>query len=299
MVDQKSTHCGFVTIIGRPNVGKSTLLNRLVGQKITITSPKPQTTRHRILGITTTGNVQTIYIDTPGMHQGKATAMNAALNKAASASLAGVDLILFVVEALKWTAEDELVLRNVRNTDIPVILVINKVDVVEDKQKLLPYMEKLHKNGIDTEIMPVSALTGEHIKPLEDAINQSMPENDFCYPEDQVTDRSIRFMAAEIIREKLTYKLAQELPYVTTVEIEKYSERENITEISAIIWVERPGQKAIVIGKQGSMIKSIGETARKDIEKMIEKKVHLNLWVKVREGWSDDERAIRSFGYQE
>jgi GTP-binding protein Era len=188
---------------------------------------------------------------------------------------------------------------NIGNTRIPVIFVINKIDQVDDKQKLLPYMQQLHEKRETSEIVPVSALTAENMESLENAINQAMPENEFFYPEDQITDRSTRFMVAEIIREKLTLKLGQELPYVATVEIEKYSERPGITEISAIIWVERSGQKAIVIGKQGGMIKSIGELARQDIEKMIESKVHLSLWVKVREGWSDDERAVRSFGYQE
>ncbi len=291
--------CGYIAIVGRPNVGKSTLLNYILGMKLSITSRKPQTTRHQILGLKTTGNVQAIYVDTPGIHQRRGTAINKYMNRAATSVLNDVDVIVFVVQAKKWTDEDQAIVEKLKSVSCPVVLVVNKMDKLDDKKQLLPLIQELSSHYDFTEIIPVSALNGDNVEMLEQKIAPLLPENEHFYPDDQVTDRSTRFLAAEIIREKLIRELGQELPYTSTVDIDKFVEEKDIVHIHATIYVESAGQKAIIIGKKGSRLKSIGSKAREDISKMIDNKVYLNLWVKVREGWSNDERALRGLGYGE
>jgi GTP-binding protein Era len=290
---------GFVALVGRPNVGKSTLLNHLVGQKISITSRRPQTTRHRIHGIKTTGEGQAVFVDTPGIHASQKRAMNRYLNRAAGTALLDVDLIVWVIDRPEWLAEDELVLDRIKSSGVPVILVINKVDWLEDKALLLPFLEKAETVHPFAAMIPVSALKGSNLDVLESKIMELLPEGQPIFPEDQVTDRSVRFMAAEIIREKLLRALGLEVPHALTVEIEQFKIEGGLTRISALIWVEREGQKAIVIGTKGEVLKKVGERARLDMEKLLDGKVFLQLWVKVKEGWSDDERALRSLGYSE
>ncbi len=292
-------HCGYVAIIGRPNVGKSTLLNQLLGQKLSITSRKPQTTRHRLLGIKTDGNTQIIYVDTPGLHQRRHNAMNRYLNQAATTSMEGVDIIVWLVEASHWTEEDSYVLKALAQSTVPVILGVNKVDKITDKNVLLPYLQEMATKRDFAEIFPISAYNGHNLAQLEAKIIDLLPINTLLFPEDQITDRTERFLAAEIVREKLIRRLGAELPYRLTVEIENFSSEGNLTRINALIWVERKSQKAIVIGKKGGMLKAVGEDARKDMETMLECKVFLQLWVKVKQGWCDDERALQQLGYSQ
>jgi GTP-binding protein Era len=289
--------CGYVAIIGRPNVGKSTLLNHILGMKLSITSRKPQTTRHQIMGVKTDDGVQAIYVDTPGIHQRRGTAINKYMNRAATSMLSDVDIILFVVQASKWTDEDEAVLEKLVNVSAPVVLVVNKTDQLQHRDQLYPYIDELAKKFEFADVIPVSALRGKGIDQVEAVVAKRLPAGEAIYEEDQVTDRSMRFLAAEIIREKLVRELGQELPYTTTVDIEKYEEQDKLVKIHALIYVESKGQKTILIGHKGERLKSIGSSARKDIEKLIDNKVYLNLWVKVREGWSNDERALRGLGY--
>ena len=290
---------GYVALVGRPNVGKSTLLNRILGQKVSITSRRPQTTRHRILGIKTGAQVQVVYVDTPGLHRGGKRAMNRYMNRAASDALQDVDLVVFVVEGTRWTDEDELVLEKLRQVSCPVILAVNKIDRVTDKKQLLPYLQQVSAHMDFAQIIPLSAKQGSQVAELEQAVEALLPESTPFYPEDQVTDRSMRFMAAELVREKLFRKLGQELPYGITVEIEQFKEEEGLYRIHALIWVERDSQKAIVIGKQGVLLREVGREARIDMEEAFGQKVFLELWVKVKEGWADDERALRSLGYDD
>lgn len=291
--------CGYVAIVGRPNVGKSTLLNRILGQKLSITSRKPQTTRHQIHGIKTEGNVQAIYVDTPGMHMGGEKAINRYMNRAASSSLADVDVIIFLVDRLRWTEEDEMVLQKLKHTKTPVILVVNKVDRLEEKEQLIPWLDELSRKMDFAHIVPVSARSGYNVERLERLVNSYLPESIHFFDDDQVTDRSSRFLAAELVREKVMRQLGDELPYQITVEIEEFKEVEGVLHISALLLVERVGQKRIVIGEKGSRLKTIGRDARLDMEKLFDCKVMLNLWVKVRSGWSDDERALASLGYND
>ena len=291
------TRCGLVAIVGRPNVGKSTLLNHLVGQKVSITSPKPQTTRHRILGIKTTRTAQAIYVDTPGLQRRVGRAINRVMNRAAQSSLHEVDLVVFVVEALRWTEDDEWVLERIRERRVPAILVVNKVDRVRVKDDLLPYLADVAARMAFEEVIPVAARQGLNLGVLEREVERRLPESVPLFPADQVTDRTERFLAAEIIREKLVRRLGEELPYRLSVEVEAFAEEGPITRIQAIVWVERAGQKAIVIGAQGRTLKAVGTAARQDLERMLGRSVFLGLWVKVREGWSDDERALRQMGY--
>lgn len=297
--EKTSYRCGYVAIIGRPNVGKSTLLNHILGMKLSITSRKPQTTRHQILGVKTTDDVQTIYVDTPGMHQRRGTAINKYMNRAATSVLNDVDVLLFVIQALAWTEEDDAVLQRLESISAPVILVVNKIDLLDDKQELLPFINEVSAKYEFREVIPVAAVKGDNISQVETVVAGLLPEGPAFYPDDQVTDRSMRFLAAEIIREKLVRELGQELPYTSTVTIDKYDEDDKLVRIHATIFVESAGQKAIIIGSKGSRLKSIGSKARKDIESLLETKVYLNLWVKVREGWSNDERALRGLGYGE
>lgn len=294
---QEPKRTGYVAIVGRPNVGKSTLLNHLVGQKISITSRKPQTTRHNILGIKTGNNAQIIFVDTPGLHTGFDKALNRVMNKSAAAAVEDVDLVLFVVERNLWTKEDQHVLRILERSQVPVLVVLNKTDQLEDKNILIPHLQFLAETLPQAEFVPVSALKGQNLQHLEKEIIKRLPEADYFYPEDQITDRSMRFIAAEIIREKLTRQSGSELPYQAAVEIEKYAEDEKLVTIEALILVEREGQKRIVIGDKGGKLKAIGTQARLDLEKTLDKKVLLKLWVKVKSGWSDSERALKSLGY--
>ncbi|TNH07893.1 GTPase Era [Testudinibacter sp. TR-2022] len=292
------TYCGFIAIVGRPNVGKSTLLNKLLGQKISITSRKAQTTRHRIVGIDTDGAYQAIYVDTPGLHIEEKRAINRLMNKAASSAIGDVDLIFFVVDGTHWTDDDEMVLNKLRAAKAPVILVINKIDNVKNKDEMLPFITELNKRFEFKATVPISAQRGNNVHQLKKIVQQSLRPGIHHFPEDHITDRSERFMASEIIREKLMRFMGEELPYSVTVEIEQFKTNERGTyEINGLILVEREGQKKMVIGHQGQKIKTIGIEARADMEKLFDNKVHLELWVKVKSGWADDERALRSLGY--
>jgi len=290
-------NCGYVALIGRPNVGKSTLMNHMLGQKISITSRKPQTTRHRILGINTTEAGQIVYMDTPGMHQLEKKALNKYLNKTADTTLLGVDVIVWLIDGLSWHEYDHVIFKKLESAGLPVILAANKVDKVKDKDTILAFFAEAQKKFPFKEILPISALKGTNLETLEKILLKQLPEGGLIYPEDQITDRPERFLAAEIVREKLTRRLGDELPYSMTVEIERYEEQAKITKIYAVVWVERSSQKNIVIGKQGEMLKKVGMDARVDIEKLIEKKVYLQIWVKVKKGWANNERALQSLGF--
>ncbi len=293
-----TTRCGFVAIVGRPNVGKSTLLNHILGQKISITSRKPQTTRHQILGVFTEDALQIVFVDTPGLHIEEQKAINRYMNRAASSSLQDVNAILFVVDGTSWTADDEMVLNKLKREQAPVFLIVNKVDKVQDKDSLLPHIQQVAAKMEFAEVFPVSALKGKNLTPLLEKVKQLIPEGTHFFPEDYITDRSERFLAAEIVREKLMRSLGDELPYSAAVEIERFQLNEKgVLLINAVILVERKGQKAIVIGKQGKRLRQIGEDARKDMQELFGHKIFLETWVKVREGWADDERALKSLGY--
>ncbi len=289
--------CGYVALIGRPNVGKSTLMNHLLGQKLSITSRKPQTTRHRIMGIKTTAVGQAIFMDTPGMHQDEKKVLNRYLNKTADTALLGVNVVVWLLDGLYWHDYDQQIFKKLHQAGLPVILVINKIDKIKDKQASLAFFEEARRLYPFQEIIPVSALKSQNLELLEQAIMNLLPEAEAIFPEDQITDRPERFFAAEIIREKLTRRLGDELPYAVTVEIERYEEYPELSKIYAAILVERDSQKSIVIGKQGAMLKNIGTEARQDIERLIDQKVYLQLWVKVKKGWSDSERALQSLGF--
>ncbi len=291
------TRCGYVAIVGRPNVGKSTLLNHLIGQKLCITSRKPQTTRHTLLGIKTQENLQVVFVDTPGIHTNQERAINRVMNRSAASVIADVDLVIFVVDRFEWSEADEYVARYISNYEVPVIVAINKVDLVEDKQELLPHLQFLSEKVNAADLIPLSALRKTNFEQLEEKISHFMPEAPHMFPEDQITDRSERFLAAEIVREKITRQLGAEVPYQVTVEIEQFRVEQKVTHIDALILVEREGQKKIIIGNKGERIKNIGKQARADMESLLDCKVMLKTWVKVRSGWSDDERALRSLGY--
>lgn len=290
---------GFVAIVGRPNVGKSTLMNHILGQKISITSHKPQTTRHRILGIKTEEAHQTVYVDTPGLHLHGKKAMNRYMNRAVAASLENVDLVLFVVEAGRWTEEDDNVLKRLSGVRAPQILVVNKIDKVKSKEELLPELQKLSAKGDFADVIPLSALKEQNVDELERVVLKYLPMMPPMFPPEQITNRSERFLAAELVREKLMRSLGQELPYALTVEIEEFRESDGLLHIGALIWVERQSQKRIVIGKGGAQLKEVGRQARMDMERLFGEKVFLQLWVKVKEGWSDNERILSSFGYKD
>ena len=289
--------CGMVAIVGRPNVGKSTLLNHLLGQKLSITSRKPQTTRHQLLGVSTFEGTQLIYVDTPGMHLGQSKAINRAMNKSAASALNDVDLTLFLCDRTKWTEEDEVVLELVGRQRTPVALVINKVDLMEQKNELLPFTESLSARCEFDAVFPVSALRAQGLNELAAYVATQAPAGPHLFPEDQITDRSQRFLAAELVREKIVRQLGDELPYATAVEIEAFKHDERgILHINALILVEREGQKKILVGESGGRLKSIGTSARRDMERAFDSKVMLKLWVKVKSGWSDDIRALKTLG---
>jgi GTP-binding protein Era len=294
----EATQCGMVAIVGRPNVGKSTLLNHLVGQKLCITSRKPQTTRHLILGVKTVPGAQIIFVDTPGIHQGGKSIMNRRMNRAATSALHDVDAVLWVVDRAIWTQEDQQVMDRLQEIELPVVLVINKIDEMKDKEKLLPLIDEYAKKMQFSSIVPVSALHGTGLGMLDEVLLKLLPASDFIYPEDQVTDKSERFFAAEIIREKIIRQLGEELPYQTAVEIEQFADEGHLLRISALILVEKDGQKKIIIGESGDRMKKIGQQARLDMEEMFGKKVMLQLWVKIRRGWADNERTLNSLGIE-
>lgn len=297
MIEQDAKRCGYVAIVGQPNVGKSTLLNHLLGMKLSITSRKPQTTRHKVLGIKTEGNTQLIFVDTPGIHQNRKKAINRIMNRAAESAIRDVDVIVFVIDRLRWDEADMAVAEQLKEVGTPVIVAINKIDRMENRHTLLPLFETMEQVLPGADVVAVSALRGLNLDVLEQAISQHIPVGEHMFPEDQITDRSERFLAAELVREKITRQLGAELPYQVTVEIEDFENRGNIKHISALILVEREGQKKIIIGSSGDRLKKIGQQARLDMERLFGCKVMLNLWVKVRSGWSDDERALRSLGY--
>lgn len=298
MAEQQS-QCGYIAIVGRPNVGKSTLLNHLVEQKISITSRKPQTTRHNITGIKTSGNIQMIFVDTPGMHKKEANAVNRYMNRVANSAAQGVDVILFVVDRLIWTEEDELVAQKLAGLGDKTLLVVNKVDKLEDRADLIPHIQALQERLSPAAIVPVSALRNTNLVELEKVLAEKLPQAEHVFPADQITDKSSRFLAAELVREKIMRQLGAELPYQVTVDIEEFREEKGIIHISALILVERDGQKRIIIGEGGSRLKTIGQAARIDMETMFDSKVMLKLWVKVKTGWADDDRALRNLGYLE
>ncbi|WHI46299.1 GTPase Era [Microbulbifer sp. EKSA008] len=298
-MSEQPSRCGYVAIVGRPNVGKSTLLNHLLGQKLAITSRKPQTTRHNMLGIKTEGPNQIIFVDTPGLHSDQEKAINRYMNRAAASAARDVDVVVFVVERTRWSEADQLVADKLRGIKCPLIIAVNKVDQLEDKADLLPQLQALAEEHPKAEIVPISALRNVNLDTLEEVILKHLPEGQHFFPEDQVTDRSSRFLAAEIVREKIMRQLGAEVPYQVTVEVEEFAQEGKVLHISAAILVERAGQKRIIIGNKGERIKQIGSQAREDMERLFDSKIMLNLWVKVKSGWSDDERALRSLGYRD
>ena len=290
---------GYVALAGRPNVGKSTLINALVEQKVSIVTAKPQTTRHRILGIVNRPAAQIVLVDTPGLHTNAKRALNRLMNRTAAHAVAEADVTLFLSEGTRWSAEDQAALDRVLRIGRPVVAVVNKVDRVRPTARLLPFLAELAKRAQFAELVPVSALKGTNLDRLLDVVAALLPAAPPLYPADQVTDRIERFLAAEIIREKLTLALSAELPYGLSVEVEAYeTSADGRVSIAAVIWVERKGQKAIVIGEKGERLKNIGRAARLDLKAMLETPVYLELWVKVKENWADDDRALRSLGYE-
>lgn len=296
MSENTPFRAGFIALVGRPNVGKSTLLNAMVGEKISITSEKPQTTRHRIVGIRTDESTQWVFVDTPGFQLQYRNALNRTMNRTVTEALAGVDVVVFVVEALNYGPRDEQV-KKLLPRDRPVILAINKIDVVKDKKQLLPFIEQMAHEFPFAEIVPVSAKTGKQVDDLLATLRSFLPEGPPLYDKEEITDRSERFLAAEMVREKVFRLLGDEIPYTTTVMVEQFEQEGELRRIHAAIIVDKESQKAIVIGKGGSKLKAIGTEARKELERLFGGKVFLKLWVKVRSGWADDERAVKSLGY--
>ncbi|ASQ45483.1 GTPase Era [Legionella clemsonensis] len=294
-----TSYCGYIALVGRPNVGKSTLLNRLLHQKLSITSRKPQTTRHSILGIQTVDDYQYVYVDTPGIHQGSKKVMNRMMNKTAKSVLRDVDAIAFLVEGTHWTEEDEYVLRLIKQVNVPCLLLINKVDKIADKTQLLPFIEKLSSLHQFVKIIPLSAKTGTQVEEFEQVIKDYLPEGPHLFADDQFTDRPIRFLCAELLREKVFRLCGQELPYSTTVEIESYKDEGNLVRIHALILVEKENHKRIIIGDKGKKLKEMATSARLDMEKLLGKKVFLQCWCKVKTGWADDERILKQLGYDD
>ena len=291
--------CGYVALVGRPNVGKSTLMNRILGQKLSIVTAKPQTTRQQIAGIKTTDRGQVIYIDTPGIHLAAKKALNRYMNRIARASFQDVDLVLFLIEAGRWTRQDENVVRALKAVDVPVFLVVNKIDLVPDKSKLLGFLSEEARSGRFDEVFLVAAKSGDGVDALENRARDALPFSRPFYDEEQFTDRSERFLAGELIREQLMLRLHKELPYALTVEIEEFKREQGLLRIGAIVWVERKGQKQIVIGKGGDVLKQVGTRARHALQELFEEKIFLRMWVKVSRDWSDNERALKQFGYED
>ncbi|MGI9327675.1 MAG: GTPase Era [Pseudomonadales bacterium] len=297
MTNASTQRCGYVALVGRPNVGKSTLLNHLLGMKLSITSRKPQTTRHNLLGVDTRGVNQALYVDTPGIHDPQQRGMNRYMVKSALSALKDVDLIVWLVERELFTAEDERVLEHIQAAEQPTLVALNKIDRLREKSALLPAIATLSERYEFAAFLPISATTGEGVEVLRQAVHEHLPEREHLFPPDQLTDQSERFLVAEIIREKLTRRLGDELPYELNVGIEHFKSSDAVIDIAANIYVEKAGQKQIVIGSKGEKLKSIGSDARADIERLLDSKVMLRLWVKVKGGWSSDERTLRQFGY--
>jgi GTPase len=289
---------GFAALVGRPNVGKSTLLNALVGEKLSIVTPRPQTTRHRILGVVTLPQAQIAFVDTPGLHVKAARALNKAMNRTATTALEDADLVVLVVEALRWTSEDELALERIVRAAKPAIAAVNKIDRVRPRQRLLPYLAELGARQPFLAIVPVSALRADNIADLRDTIAAHLPSGPALFPQGELTDRGVSFRIAETIREKLTLELNQEVPYGIAVEVERLTEEEGVLTVDAAIWVDREGQKPIVIGARGERLKRVGRAARLALNGMLGRRLHLNLWVKVRENWADNARALRELGVE-
>ncbi len=289
---------GFAALVGRPNVGKSTLLNTLIGTKLSIVTPRPQTTRHRILGIYTSAAVQIAFVDTPGLHDAGSRALNKAMNRTAAAALEDADIVVLVAEALKWTAGDEAVLKRIARAGRAAIACINKVDTVRPRAKLLPYLAELAARHPFLEVVPVSALKADNIEALRESIARHLPPAPQMFPDGELTDRSVRFRIAEAIREKLTLELNQEVPYGIAVEVENLEEAEGQLTVDAAIWVDREGQKPIVIGAKGARLKRVGRAARLALNEQLGARLHLNLWVKVRENWADNARALKELGLE-
>ena len=294
---QEDFRFGYVSIIGRPNVGKSTLLNQILGQKVSIVTAKPQTTRQRLAGIKTTSQGQVVYVDTPGIHHSAKRALNRYMNRVAQASFRDVDLVMFLVEAGNWSRQDEFVARALKSANVPVMLVLNKVDLIPDKQSLLTFVDENFGDNDYDSIMMISAKNGSGVEELEKQVLSRLPFSRPFYDEDQFTDRSERFLASEMIREQLTLRLHQELPYALTVQIEEFKRKGKLLTIGAIIWVERDSQKQITIGKNGGVLKQVGSNARVVLEELFGEKIFLRLWVKVSKDWSDSDRLIERFGY--
>ncbi len=297
-MNEDKTKSGLVSIIGRSNVGKSTLLNHLIEHKVSITSRKPQTTRFRVLGIKTKGLCQAVIIDTPGYHRGQKRALNKYMNKVALSAMTGIDILLFVVEALKWKEEDQFLLQKILKGLNKVILVINKIDKLKQKDRLLPYIDQLTDKHDFMDIIPISALKGKNIKRLEKLILTNLPTAKHLYPEEQTTDMTEKFLISETIREKCIVRVGQEIPYRITVTIDQFEEKDLILLISAIVYVEKKSQKGILIGLGGKNLKSIGTSSRKELERTFQKKVMLKLWVKVKKNWTDNETIMKSMGYR-
>lgn len=290
---------GFAALVGRPNVGKSTLLNALVGEKLSIVTPRPQTTRHRIVGIVNTPAAQIAFVDTPGLHRGESRGLNKAMNRAAASALADSDLVVFVVEAMRWSKEDGFVLERLKQSGRPALAVVNKVDGVHPKERLLPYLAELGARHEFLEVVPVSALKSDNVAPLVAAISKHLPVAPAMFPPEEKTDKDERFRIAESIREKLTMELNQEVPYGVAVEVERIADGEDgQVDVDATIWVDREGQKPIVIGPKGERLKRVGRSARMELNRMLGRRLHLTLWVKVRENWADNARSLKQLGLE-
>ena len=296
---EATTRCGYVALVGRPNVGKSTLLNRLLGTKLSIVTAKPQTTRQQVAGIKTTDAGQVVYLDTPGIHEAASRALNRHMNRIAHAALRDVDLVLFLVEAGRWSKQDEYVARALSRVEVPVVLVVNKIDLLPDKTKLIDFLRDKVDSSRFEKVLLVSAKQGDGVAEIERSVMHYLPFSQPFFDSDQYTDRSERFLAGELIREQLMLRLHQEIPYSIAVEIEEFKRTDELLRLGAIIWVERAGQKQIVIGKDGLVLKQVGTLARKELEKLFDEKVFLRLWVKVKDDWSDNERAMRQMGFDE
>lgn len=299
MTSKPKTRCGTVAVLGKPNVGKSTLMNQSIGVRLSITTHKPQTTRHRILGVKTKSNVQFVYLDTPGFHLGQDKAINRYMNKTALSVLHDVDVVLMVIQAGRWTKEEDALIQRLEHVKVPVIAVVNKVDLFKEKETLLPFIAQVSEKYAFTTIIPISAKKNEGVEQLEDLVTRYLPEQPFMFDEDDYTDKNLRFLAAERIREQLFFVMKEEVPYSLTVEIEQFEAQENRYAIGAVIWVERASQKGIVIGKGGQVLKEVGTRARKSMMGLFDQRVHLELWVRVKEGWADNDKALHSLGYHD
>jgi GTP-binding protein Era len=297
-MNEQAFRCGFVAVVGRPNVGKSTLINAILGRKISIVTPRPQTTRHRILGVESRKDCQIIFVDTPGLHRKARKAMNRMMNRTAASALADADVVLFVTEANRWTVEDQDVLKRLQLTSQPVIALLNKIDKIHPKEILLQALAEMSERYNFAEVIPISAQRKENLDRLLELLPGLLPESEPLFPENMITDRSQSFRAAEIIREKLTLNLRQEVPYGLAVQIERYVEDESGIAIDAVIWVERDSQKGIVVGKGGAVLKKVGRSARLELKAQLGVPVHLELWVKVKDNWADSEKDLMRLGYE-